>query len=214
MLRTLCVLTVTALSLTASAPAHAKKKVVESTKVKNKGVTATFFGTDGVCDLAVVNVFSSETSTKVNGDKTEQPVTGLSIEYQNSCTGEALILSGQTFEHQLQIRGDLGTASLYANVPVTDENGESTTINLNLRWSATGPSTTFHEKTKTKDNGVKFKMVVDIEGRPAEANGTIAGILPLPSGPKYKNLVFAPSVNATIDKNMIGQVTITKTLKN
>lgn len=212
MLRSVCLLSVSLFAITLSAPLHAApKKVTESFKLKNLGASAAFFGADN-CVAAAVNVFYSEIVTKTNGDKDRpNPTTFVELGYQNICTGDAFMLSGTIDQQQAQIRGDLGGASLTASVPVSNEDGTKTaTLYVNLNFTATGPITTFKDDFKSKGGGVRYKRKATSQSRPALATGTVAGILPLDAGPHYENVIFDPSESAQINKNLFGEVTVTR----
>jgi hypothetical protein len=198
-----------------SAPAHANHKVTESFKINSEGMNASFFGSDN-CAAASVAIFYSAVMTRVNGLKDSPfPTTFIEIDYQNICTGDAFLLSGTTDQQQATIRGDIGAGTLSATVPVSNELGTvSTTVTVNLSWKATGPLNVFRDRFRSNGGGVKFKQVTDTENRPAEATGTVAGILPLSTGNASTNLVFGPSVDAVIAKNLFGQVTVTRTFPN
>jgi hypothetical protein len=215
MLRSLCLLAVPALAITISAPAHANHKVTESFKINSQGMNAAFFGSDN-CAAASVQIFYSAVMTRVNGLKDSPfPTTFIEIDYQNICTGDAFLLSGTTDNQQATIRGDIGAATLSATIPVSNDAGTvSTTVTVNLSWKATGGIIEFRDKFRSNGGGVKFKQITDSESRPAEATGTVGAMLPLSTGNTFTNLVFGPSVDAIIAKNLFGQVTVTRTFPN
>ena len=163
-----------------------------------------------------VQIFYSAVMTRTNGVKDSPlPTTFIEIDYQNICTGDAFLLSGTTDHQQATVRGDIGSGTLSTTIPVSNDAGTvNTTVTVNLSWRATGPLQVFKDKFRSNGGGVKFKQVTDNESRPAEATGTVAAILPLATGNKFTNLVFGPSVDALIAKNLFGQVTVTRTFPN
>jgi hypothetical protein len=207
------VLAVPALAITLGAPAHASQKVTETFKISSQGMNANFFGSDN-CAAASVAVFYSAMMTRVNGVKDSPlPTTLVEIDYQNICTGDAFLLSGNTDHQQASMKINLDSGTLSATIPVSNEAGTvSTTVTLSLSWRATGALTIFKDKFHSTGGGVKFKQSTDNEARPAEATGTVTAILPLATGKKFTNLVFGPSVDAIIAKSQFGQVTVTRTL--
>jgi len=219
MLRSLCVLAIPALAITISAPAHANHKVTESFKINSQGANASFFGADN-CSAVSVAIFYSATMSRVNNtNNTPFPTTFVEIDYQNICTGDAFFMNGTTDQQQATIRGDIGAATLSAQVPVSTLDGSvRTTVTVSLSWKATGALNVFKEKVMSNGGGVRFKQVTDNTNRPAEATGTVAAMLPLttPTGVRntFTNLVFGPSVDAIIAKNLFGQVTVTRTFPN
>ncbi|HET6285011.1 MAG TPA: hypothetical protein VFH73_28900 [Polyangia bacterium] len=198
-----------------SAPAHANHKVTESFKINSQGMNANFFGSDN-CAAGSVAIFYSAVMTRTNGVKdTPLPTTFIEIDYQNICTGDAFLLSGTTDHQQATVRSDISSGTLSTTIPVSNDIGTiSTTVTVSLSWRATGPLQVFKDKFRSNGGGVKFKQVTDNESRPAEATGTVTAIMPLSTGNKFTNLVFAPSVDAIIAKNLFGQVTVTRTFPN
>lgn len=219
MVRKFCAFTLSALAIMFSVQAQAGTKVSQSFKLKNVGFSATFFGaetTDIVdgqsCGRAVqMNVFYSEMNTRTDGvNDSTPPVTFVEIDYQNSCLGQAFFLSGAVIApQQTTVRGDSGAATLISSIPVSNDDGSvTTTVYLNLQWTATGPAVSFREKINSNEGGVKFKLDSKSEGRPADVTGTATAVMPVSGN---VSLILAPSVGGSINRNNLGLVTVTHT---
>lgn len=183
---------------------------VDTFRLKDGTLQAGFEVTDN-CQSAVTDVFYAEATIRTNGTKDiQQPMTFVSVEYVNNCTMEHFILSGHTSQQQVKISGNINSASLSANVPVADDTGTRTaTIALNLTFTGTGPISATEDRSKSKGGNVIIQSSFDFQHRPAQATGTIAGVLPLASGGQYTTLTDGPSFSASIGKDAFGQITIT-----
>ena len=214
MMRSSLALSVSLFAITLGASAHAGTKVTETFQLKNYGFSASFFGSDS-CSAASMSVYFSQMDMETNGvPANDPPTTFVVFDYQNICNGANFQASGTTFQQQFTVAGDLSSATLYAVVPVTtDENAPvqlSSNVVVNLAFTATGASTTFKQKEHSKDGGVKFKFTATSTGRPAQAYGTATVDFPFAGGDDTP-IVFFPSVDGSINKNLMGSVTVTKT---
>lgn len=201
--------------------ALASKTTVEVDKVKDKGLLASFQDQQLTpCTIiSTVDAHWTNSLIKQDGDKSTSSALLVDFQYVNSCTGDNITMSGFLTPANGTEASDLSTAHVDGVVTVTtdpDVNPTVLTANLtvNLNWAANGPITSFHDKSKTKGGGVTTISDISSSSRPAVANGTVSGIIPLNGGPTFLNLVNGPSTSAQIEKDANGTITITKKSKS
>jgi hypothetical protein len=214
MKRSVSALSVSLFAITLGTSAHASTKVTESYQLKNRGFSASFSSSDG-CALSAMTVYFSEVVGDVNGVPLSDPPNTLVLLNYVDCNGHSFQLMGSTFQQQFTVANDLSSATLYAVVPVsTDEFAPvqvNTTVTLSLSFTATGPITTLNnQKEHSNAGGVKVKFSATSEGRPAQATGTATVDLPFSGGDDLP-LIFAPSIEGSINRNTTGSLTVTKT---
>lgn len=206
MMRSVCAISLSLLAISFSASAQAAK-VTETYALKNRGASAAFFGADETTAVAL-SVYYSEIAETFNGEPVvSPPSTFIELSYQDTA-GHFFSLSGSTDQAQATFTGDHSSATLYAVVPVSGinvntEEPVSTTVTLSLTFTATGPFTRFKQKDATNEGGVKFKFSATSDGRPAQATGAATFDLFGDDRP----LIFAPSLDGAINKNLMGSVT-------
>ncbi|HEY2902772.1 MAG TPA: hypothetical protein VGL59_19480 [Polyangia bacterium] len=197
----------------------ATKTTVEVFKEKDKGLVASFQDFEVTCNvISTVDVHWNSSLTKQDGDKSTSSALLVDFNYVNSCTGDNLLMSGFLQPANGTEANDLSTGHVDGVVTVTtdpDVNPTVLTANLtvNVNFAANGPATSFHDKSKTKGGGVTTVSDVSGSSRPGVAHGTISGILPLMTGPKFVNLLNGPSASAQLEKDANGTITITKKTK-
>ncbi|HXI55218.1 MAG TPA: hypothetical protein VNO55_04125 [Polyangia bacterium] len=135
------------------------------------------------------------------------------VRYVDFCNPDAPIdmtFDGFTDTVESTIRGDLGAATLVAQLPVTDASGNTVLLSINLAFTATGDVATSRDTFHTNDNGTVVNIRFSSSSRPATATGTISGSFPTSSGPQTLNGAATSSLSASIGNNLNGDVVVIK----
>jgi len=193
---------------------------VEIDKVKDKSLLASFSSTVLVCEgvNSSVDLQWNSSLTKSTGSPTTQSAAMIvSLRYTNTCTGDDITMTGFSLTPNGSEQADLSHAHVDAVVPVSTDPtlGPQLTANVtvNLNFVASGPASTVRNQSHSRDGGVLTVNDFSISSRPAVANGTVSGTLPLKAGPMFVNLVSGPSVSAQIGKDANGTIIITRKTK-
>ena len=160
------------------------------------------------CFFASTNVMFVESVIQTGGKPTVQPPTVVvDMTYENDCTGDFFELNGSIVNPTVSIRGDLGTGTLAASVPVTDGT-VSATVNLNLSFTANADLQQAQFAFHSASDCTIFNERVRSEERPADASGIMTAVLPLSTGDTLVDLAPSPSTSAFIGANSFGDVTV------
>ena len=190
---------------------------VEVVKVKDKSMLASFsnsvFTQCGGSNSAV-DVQWNSSLIKSDGTTTLQSAVVLSLHYVDICTGDDIIMTGFALNTNGSVATDLSRGHLDAVVPVsTDPDAGpflTSTLNVSLNLTATGPATTIRDRSHSRDGGVITMSNFLVSSRPAVASGTVTGTLPLLGGPTPLSLIAGQSVSAQIGKDANGTMTIVR----
>jgi hypothetical protein len=92
--------------------------------------------TDGYCKATSIDVFAMSNSTRYVSDTSYEAASLVVQVYEyNSCTGtDERFLSGYTESFKLSIPNTLDPATASGEVVVSDSNGSSKTVRVDLRW--------------------------------------------------------------------------------
>jgi hypothetical protein len=211
-----------------SLPTLASAKVTTDVfKTRDKQMGANF-ASDTTCNnipgVTTTDVQWAELTQKINGETQNFSNVVLSIRYQNGCTGDDLIMTGIVTDVNgsgihVTVKPDLASGHLDGVVHVaTDPDApvppNQADLAVNLNWTATGPATKTVNKSRTRDGGVVMINNFTASSRPAQASGSVSGILTLANGKKkFVNLLSDPSYQASLSKSASGSVTIVKKVK-
>jgi hypothetical protein len=165
--------------------------------------------TNDNCIITQTHIQFSESVTQIAGPPIIGPPTTLvSVVYANSCTGDFIEFDGGTTTQTFQIAQDLGSAALAATVPAFDQNGNATSVSINISWAANAPVQSVQQKTvvtRTLSNMTvdRFKFQV----RTADVSGTVSAVIPQ-LGPPALDLSLFPE-GGSIGQDAEGTRTIT-----
>jgi hypothetical protein len=180
-------------------------------RLKGNTVTATFEAFDPAdpCLLNLVSVTASDVVEKMSpgGKKGGTPGTVLVIIQRDVCTDTDLFNGvGGPASHNLQVAGDLKSATLSAQVPVLNTvTFLTTTFQVSLTFQATTASEFLHSKETFSDPELGIKITSQSVSwiAQATATGTVVG--------DGQNYTPEPSDSATIQKQNDGTLIIQKT---
>jgi len=205
-------------------PALASAKVtIDVFKTRDKQMGANF-SSDTTCNnipgVTSTDIQWAELTQKINGETQNFSNVVLAIRYQNGCSGDDLIMTGVVTDVNgsgihVSVKPDLSSGHLDGVVHVATEPGapvpNQANLAVNLNWTATGPATKTVNKSRTRDGGVVMINNFTATSRPAQAHGSVSGILTLANGKKkFVNLLSDPSFQASMSKSASGSVTIVK----
>jgi hypothetical protein len=135
------------------------------------------------------------------------------IHYVDFCNSDAPIdttFDGFTSAVQSSIRGDLGGATLVAQFPVTDADGNTVLLTINLTFTANGDIATNRDTFHSNDNGTVVNLRFSSSSRPAVATGTLSGSFSTSTGPQTLNAAATGSMAGSIGKDLNGEVVVVK----
>jgi hypothetical protein len=193
-------------------------------KTRDKQMGANF-ASDTTCNnipgFTTTEIQWAELTQKINGVTQNFTNVVLTIRYQNGCSGDDLTMTGIVTDVSgsgihVTVKPDLSSGHLDGVVHVaTDPDApvppNQANLAVNLNWTATGPATTTVNKSHTRDGGVVMINNFTATSRPAQASGSVSGILTLANGmKKFVNLISDPSFQASMSKSASGSVTIIK----
>jgi hypothetical protein len=177
--------------------------------IKGSAVTATFISLDPAnpCIETAVNVISSHEMQKISpgSKKTTTIAVDLLITRIDQCTGVPLFVgigSAAGDDVNLEIAGDLRTATLAATGHVVDEESNTHHFAVNLTWTAIGEAVRNHEHELFRDEDLGLFINSQVRGQlvPAVATGTVTGL--------GENWTPEPSTSAEILTQSAGIVVI------
>ena len=211
-----------------SLPAMASAKItIDVFKTRDKQMGANF-ASDTTCNnipgFTTTDIQWAELTQKINGVTQNFSNVVLSIRYQNGCTGDDLIMTGIVTDVNgsgvhVSVKPDLSSGHLDGVVHVaTDPDApvppNQADLAVNLNWTATGPATNTVNRSHSRDGGVVMINNFTASSRPAQAAGSVSGILTLANGKKkFVNLLSDPSFQASMSKSASGSVTIVRKVK-
>jgi hypothetical protein len=178
-------------------------------RISNHVMEADFVAFDETgCSSATTSVIYAESVIQTSGKPTVQPPTVVvDLVYVNSCTGDAFELNGSLVNPSASIRGDLGTATLAASVPVSDGT-VSATVDLDLTFTATADAQRVQFAFHSASACTIFNQHVRSTERAAQASGTMTTVVPLSTGSTPVDLAPSPSDSAFIGANSEGDITV------
>jgi hypothetical protein len=194
-----------AVTLAVAAPltAQANTRTVEVTKINGDTGVAEWDYTDG--DIATyVNVVVSKGTTRDSNGKMKDAFIALAISRSEISTGNVL-MTGSAFADTFDFRvdGDLKMASLHAQDLIFQDDNSFTffNVNIDLNWSATGPTTTSVSHDHARSPGMFMMSQFKGDFRDATAVGNIFG----------KEIQFTPmpSSSGQLQRNKFGSLIIT-----
>lgn len=215
---------VLALFTTAAGSALAAGATVETFKVKDQSLIASFDNdqvitcADGVTQREVNSAIDMHYASMVvrgDGVTTLQSVVLVDVHYVNLCTGDDLFLSGFALSANGSVSTDLARGHVDGAVTVMTEPDPDTglyytgTVNLNLNFTANGSTSTVRNRNHSRGGGVIEMDNFTYSSRPGVATGTAASTFQGPAGTYNVDLIGGiPSLNAQLGKDASGTMTI------
>jgi hypothetical protein len=183
---------------------------VTVTRFSGRGVQADFqFADDTNCFVTAASVLFAENVFRASDTPADRSsAVMVDLVYENNCTGDFFVLSGSAAQATFSVTGNLGMATLAAQVPVSDGNGVNTTVNVSLVFAATGPLQKVHNRSKSNNGGTITIMDSRSEARMASATGSVSAVLPLSTGPATVEFASLGSGDASLAKDFQGTITI------
>jgi len=206
-----------ALLLVGSANTARAETMVSHFKIKGETIVASFHATnpDDPCVEFFVSVVASDLVERTSPPKSKvaQPSVVLIVGWTDSCLGITLF-SGQSEPLQeppiLQIARDLRSATLRATVPVFDLMSlQFYDFDVDLTWTGRGPAVRQNSKETFRDRDLGIFIKTHLKGvaRPAEAVGTVVGLV---EGVQV-NVTPEPTADAEIQRRDDSSLVIEKT---
>jgi hypothetical protein len=179
-------------------------------RLSTNALIATFLTPIDGCQIITGTLTYGNAIIQTKGAPMTLPSLFVELEYQDSCNDIDLFFSGFAESVQsVSIRGDLGTATLVAQIPITD--GTTTIpLSINLTFTATGDATPTRDTFHSHDTGTVFNSRLSLSSRSAVATGTVSGSFPTITGPQTLNAAAPGSFSASINSVVDGEITIPK----
>jgi hypothetical protein len=162
-----------------------------SETISGNGASANFTTIDG-CTLNNIVVTAGANVTTLPGGGTSTTAVDITIASSDICTGLNLGTSSGGVTN-IPFNGDLNSATVNANVPVIDGNGNASTINIGVSWTGTGTITRANMTTKTVTGNVTTTIHTRNASRPATVTAIVDGL----SGSSTAAMLFQ---DATVTK--------------
>jgi hypothetical protein len=182
-------------------------------RLSTSSLIASFTTNPSACQNISADILFGSQVIQTTGAPMAGPNLLVEVRYVDFCNPDVLIdntFDGVTDVVQSSIRGDLGAGTLVAQLPVTDINGTTVFVSLNLTFTATGDVATTRDTFHSNDNGTVFNFRFSSSSRPAVATGTISGSFSTFTGPQTLNAAAAGSQSASIGNNLSGDVVVIK----
>jgi len=169
-------------------------------------------GTD--CRTITATIVYDDAVNQTSGKPVDVPVLFADVNYVDVCSTPNINMTFTgvaTAVQSANVRNDLSTASLVAQIPVSDGAGTTITLSINLTFGATADISTIRNTFHSHDAGLVFNTRSSSSSRPGILTGMLSGSFPT-SGGGYQtfNIAEFGSVDASVTKNNFGDVTIIK----
>jgi hypothetical protein len=194
-----------ALTLAVATPltAQAGTRTLEFSKISGDSATAEWDYTEGDV-VTYVNVVVTKNNVADNNGKTKDAFVALAISQSYVSTGNVIITgSAFTSSFDFSVDRDLRMATLHVKDLIFQDDNSFTffNVNIDLNWSASGPTTTSVSHDHVRSPGMVMLSMFKGDFRDAQASGSIFG----------KDIQFTPmpSMQGQLQHNKFGTLTIT-----